>query len=57
MGAEIAATIMERSFLSLEAPVVRVTAPDLPYPVGMYEDRYIPNVDRALDGLRRAAAF
>jgi hypothetical protein len=37
--------------------VVRVTAPDLPYPVGMYEDRYIPNVDRALDGLRRPASF
>lgn len=57
MGAEIAATIMERCFLSLEAPVVRVTAPDLPYPVGIYEDRYIPNVDRALDGIRRAAAY
>jgi hypothetical protein len=57
MGAGIAAAIMERCFLSLEAPVVRVTAPDLPYPVGLYEDRYIPNVERALDGIRRAAAF
>jgi pyruvate dehydrogenase E1 component beta subunit len=57
MGAEIAATIMERCFLSLEAPVVRVTAPDLPYPVGLYEDRYIPNVERVLDGIRRAARF
>ena len=56
-GAEIAATIMERCFLSLEAPVVRITAPDAPYPVGIYEDRYIPNVERALDGIRRAAAF
>jgi pyruvate dehydrogenase E1 component beta subunit len=56
-GAELAATIMERCFLSLEAPVVRVTAPDAPYPMGLYEDRYIPNVDRALDGIRRAAAF
>jgi pyruvate/2-oxoglutarate/acetoin dehydrogenase E1 component len=56
-GAELAATIMERCFLSLEAPVVRVTAFDLPYPVGMYEDRYIPNVDRALDGIRRAARY
>jgi pyruvate dehydrogenase E1 component beta subunit len=56
-GAELAATIMERCFLSLEAPVVRVTAPDAPYPMGLYEDRYIPNVERALDGIRRAAAF
>jgi pyruvate/2-oxoglutarate/acetoin dehydrogenase E1 component len=56
-GAEIAATIMDRCFLSLEAPVVRVTAPDVPYPVGIYEDRYIPNVERALDGIRRAARF
>lgn len=44
-------------FLSLEAPVVRITAPDLPYPVGIYEDRYIPNVDRTLAGIRRAASF
>lgn len=57
MGAEIATTIMERCFLSLEAPVVRVTAPDLPYPVGVYEDRYLPNTDRALDGIRRAARY
>jgi len=56
-GAELAATIMERCFLSLEAPVVRVTAPDSPYPMGLYEDRYIPNVDRALAGIRRAASF
>jgi len=56
-GAELAATIMEQCFLSLEAPVVRVTAPDIPYPAGMYEDRYIPNVERALDGIRRAARF
>jgi pyruvate dehydrogenase E1 component beta subunit len=56
-GAELAATIMDRCFLSLEAPVVRVTAPDLPYPVGMYEDRYIPNVERALAGIRRAATY
>ncbi len=56
-GAEIAATIMERCFLSLEAPVVRVTAPDIPYPQGMYEDRYIPNVERALAGIRRAARY
>src|SRR5262249_35183611 len=56
-GAELAATIMERCFLSLEAPVIRVTAPDAPYPVGMYEDRYIPNVERALDGNRRRAPF
>jgi pyruvate dehydrogenase E1 component beta subunit len=57
LGAEIAATIMDRCFLSLEAPVIRVTAPDAPYPVGIYEDRYIPNVERALDGIRRAAKF
>ncbi|MGD9895059.1 MAG: alpha-ketoacid dehydrogenase subunit beta, partial [Dehalococcoidia bacterium] len=57
LGAEIAATIMDRCFLSLEAPVIRITAPDAPYPVGIYEDRYIPNVERALDGVRRAARY
>ena len=57
LGGEIAATLMERCFLSLEAPVIRVTGYDLPYPMGLYEDRYIPNVERALDGIRRAAAY
>lgn len=57
VGAEIVATIMERAFLSLEAPIERVTAYDAPYPVGMLEDRYVPDAERVLAALRRVAAF
>jgi len=57
VGAEIAATLMERAFLSLEAPVERVTGYDTPYPMGMYEDSYIPNADRVLTALRRVKAY
>ena len=34
LGAEIAATIQERCFLSLEAPVMRVCGYDSPFPLG-----------------------
>jgi pyruvate dehydrogenase E1 component beta subunit len=57
VGAEIIATLMERAFLSLEAPIERVTGYDTPYPPGMFEDRYIPGADRVLAALRRVKAF
>jgi pyruvate dehydrogenase E1 component beta subunit len=48
---------MERAFLSLEAPIERVTGYDTPYPMGMYEDSYIPDADRVLAALRRIKAY
>jgi pyruvate dehydrogenase E1 component beta subunit len=51
-GAEIVATIQEEAFWSLEAPVLRVGAPDTPYPPGTVEDRYVPSVDRVVAGIR-----
>jgi pyruvate dehydrogenase E1 component beta subunit len=57
VGAEIMATLMEKSFLSLEAPIERVTGYDTPYPIGMFEDRYLPDADRVLAALRRVASF
>ena len=47
------ATVVEESFWSLEAPVVRVSGFDVPYPVGMVEDRYIPDEDRIAAAVRR----
>ncbi|MBC8364009.1 MAG: alpha-ketoacid dehydrogenase subunit beta [Actinobacteria bacterium] len=52
-GGEIVATVVEESFWSLEAPVVRVSGYDVPYPVGMLEDRYIPDEDRIAAAVRR----
>ena len=45
-AAEIIATINEHAFYSLEAPPVRVSGFDTPYPVGLLEDTYVPDVRR-----------
>jgi pyruvate dehydrogenase E1 component beta subunit len=53
IGGEIAARIGERCFHYLEAPVLRVTGFDIPYPPPMYEHHHLPSVDRILDTLAR----
>jgi pyruvate dehydrogenase E1 component beta subunit len=55
-ASEIVATIVDEAFYSLEAPVVRVSAWDVPYPVGLLEDFYVPNVDRVMAAARRVLA-
>jgi pyruvate dehydrogenase E1 component beta subunit len=55
-GGEIVATLMEECFYDLEAPIVRVSGYDVPYPVGMLEDVYVPSVERVVAGCRRALA-
>ena len=55
-GAEVVATIVEQAFWSLTAPVLRVGAPDAPYPISSLEQLYVPSVDRALEGIRRVMA-
>jgi 2-oxoisovalerate dehydrogenase E1 component beta subunit len=52
-GAEIAARVTERCFHHLEAPVLRVTGFDTPYPPPKLEHRYLPDVDRILDAVDR----
>ncbi|MGH7152852.1 MAG: alpha-ketoacid dehydrogenase subunit beta, partial [Acetobacteraceae bacterium] len=52
-GAELAALVQEHCFYSLEAPIVRVTGWDTPYPHSL-EWRYFPDPDRVAKGLRRA---
>jgi 2-oxoisovalerate dehydrogenase E1 component beta subunit len=53
VGAEIAARVQERCFHSLQAPVLRVTGLDVPYPPPRLEHVYLPNVDRVLDSVDR----
>lgn len=55
-GAEIAATIAEKAILSLEAPIVRVTGLDTPFPYTL-ESEYLPDADRILDGVERVVSF
>jgi len=57
LGAEIAARITEECFYSLEAPVLRVTGFDIPYPAARVEDEYLPDLDRLLDAVDRSFRF
>ena len=49
VGAEIAASLYERALLDLQAPILRVTAPDIPPPLYRLEQLYIPAVEDILD--------
>ena len=56
-GAEIAAQVTERCFHSLEAPVLRVTGWNAPYPPSKIEEHFLPDLDRILDGVDRALTY
>jgi 2-oxoisovalerate dehydrogenase E1 component beta subunit len=53
VGAEVVARVQERCFHSLQAPVLRVSGFDVPYPPPMLEHHHLPGVDRILDALDR----
>jgi pyruvate dehydrogenase E1 component beta subunit len=57
LGSEIAARVTERCFYSLEAPVLRVTGYDTPYPPARLEEEYLPDLDRVLDAVDRTFAY
>ncbi|MBN9109651.1 MAG: alpha-ketoacid dehydrogenase subunit beta [Pseudonocardia sp.] len=54
---EIAARVQQECFHSLEAPVLRVTGFDTPYPPSKCEDDYLPDLDRVLDAVDRSKAW
>jgi 2-oxoisovalerate dehydrogenase E1 component beta subunit len=49
VASEIAARVTERCFHHLDAPVLRVTGFDIPYPPPKLERHHLPGVDRILD--------
>ena len=57
LGSEIAATITERAFYSLEAPVVRVSGFDMPFPPAKLETIFLPDADRVLDAVDRVLSY
>ncbi|MFB6160598.1 MAG: alpha-ketoacid dehydrogenase subunit beta [Haloferacaceae archaeon] len=57
LGGEIAAIVQEECLLYQEAPVVRVTGYDVPYPLYNLEDFYLPNAVRVEEGIREALEF
>jgi pyruvate dehydrogenase E1 component beta subunit len=56
-GAEIAASIMDGAFLSLEAPIARVASWDVPFPGFAREKASVPDLARVLAAARETLAF
>jgi 2-oxoisovalerate dehydrogenase E1 component beta subunit len=58
LAGELAARVCESAFEWLDAPVLRVTAPDTPVPYSPpLEDAFLPSADKVLDAARRLAAY
>jgi 2-oxoisovalerate dehydrogenase E1 component beta subunit len=55
-GAELSALIMEKAFLWLEAPVLRVTGFDTPFPYTL-ENEYLPSPDRVALAIKQTVNF
>jgi len=55
-GAELAATIQEKAMLWLEAPILRVTGFDTPFPYTL-EQEYLPDANRIVDAFERVTNF
>jgi len=55
-GAELVASIQERAILHLEAPILRVTGFDTPFPYTL-EHEYLPDAARILDAVERVVTF
>jgi len=56
-AAEIVAQINENAILYLEAPVIRVAAPDTVYAFGQIEDEWLPTPARVIDGVNQVLNF
>ncbi|MCO7204567.1 alpha-ketoacid dehydrogenase subunit beta [Microbacterium sp. CnD16-F] len=53
VAAEVIASITEKCFHYLEAPPLRVTGHDVPYPPAKLEQHHLPDLDRILDAVDR----
>jgi pyruvate dehydrogenase E1 component beta subunit len=51
-GAELIASIQERAIEYLEAPIIRVTGADTPFPYSL-EHEYLPTADRVIGAIRK----
>ena len=57
LGSEIAARLSEELYYEMEAPVLRVTGFDTPYPPSRTEEDYLPDLDRVLHAVDRSLAY
>ena len=49
LGAEIVASLQESLSETISLPILRVTAPDAPYPPGRLEDAFIPSSEKVVE--------
>jgi 2-oxoisovalerate dehydrogenase E1 component beta subunit len=57
LGSEIAARLSEELYYEMEAPVLRVTGFDTPYPPSRVEEEYLPDLDRVLHAVDRSLGY
>ena len=57
IAANVASEIQERAILHLEAPVLRVAAPDTVYPFSSAEEVWLPNHNDILDKVNKVMNF
>ncbi|MCM3713036.1 alpha-ketoacid dehydrogenase subunit beta [Alkalihalobacillus oceani] len=57
IAANVVAEITERAILSLEAPVLRVAAPDTIYPFAAAEDDWIPDYNGIIETAKKVIEF
>ncbi|OZM58427.1 alpha-ketoacid dehydrogenase subunit beta [Lottiidibacillus patelloidae] len=57
IGASVVAEITERAILSLEAPVLRVAAPDTVYPFAVAEDIWLPDYKDIVETAKKVINF
>jgi pyruvate dehydrogenase E1 component beta subunit len=57
LGAEISARLSEELYYEMEAPVLRVTGYDVPYPPSRVEEEFLPDLDRVLHIVDRSLGY
>ncbi|WP_368503934.1 alpha-ketoacid dehydrogenase subunit beta [Alkalihalophilus sp. As8PL] len=57
IAANVVAEITERAILSLEAPVLRVAAPDTVYPFAAVEDDWLPDYQEIIETAKKVVNF
>jgi pyruvate dehydrogenase E1 component beta subunit len=57
VGAEVATRLTQEAFFCLEAPVIRVTGFDTPYPPSKLEHWWLPNVDRVIEAVEQVLDY
>ena len=57
LGSEVAAALAEKAFYVMQAPVLRVSGFNTPFPPAALETVFLPDTDRILDAVDRSLAY